>query len=511
MDHRAALGVVLAMLVPVPCRPGEAPEKTVVVIGAHAGDAGRIGGATLEAYRSRGYRGVYAVLAGSPAPARPTEPLEAIQQERESARVAAARLGAEAVLFDLHDIWIWQGRSRAYTGSPSWSRFRPPGSVDITTATRRSQTQAEVARFLAGLNPELVITHCIGEDDLARHSTADLVFRAWQQARRGGARLGQLWFRDAAAESGMLGEPAFRRLLEPLRRGEFYVVADGGEPPPPAPEPRPAPPPAYRPRPGRQPVIMAIGAHADDVEYYAGGVFAKLIREGWKGIYVCATNNTAGCQLDTYSPSRPGGYLNIQKTSGPFPVDALETIQVRKEEARRAAAVLGAEPVFLDLHETFCWIGRRQVYMDHPWWGFYDAPGNGMVTAAAAGPGLALTTELIKKHEPDLVLTHILGDGNPEHGQTGDLAYRAFRRALAGGARLGQLWMSLRNPPQYLAPAPARPDIAVDVAVYAPLNRRALAEHVSQNGGDAKYCPREGQCYEYYLLIVDATKAPGRP
>jgi len=37
------------------------------------------------------------------------------------------------------------------------------------------------------------------------------------------------------------------------------------------------------------------------------------------------------------------------------------------------AALLGAEPVFLDLHETFCWIGRRQV------------------TAAAAG--LAVATD----------------------------------------------------------------------------------------------------------------------
>jgi LmbE family N-acetylglucosaminyl deacetylase len=113
----------------------------------------------------------------------------------------------------------------------------------------------------------------------------------------------------------------------------------------------------------------------------------------------------------------------------------------------------------------------------------------------------------MKKYEPDLVLTHILGDGNPEHGQTGDLAYRAFRRALAEGARLGQLWMSLRNPPQYLERAPVRPDISVEVAAYAPLTRKALAEHVSQNGGEARHCPGEGECYEHFLLVVDGTKA----
>lgn len=507
MNRGAGLGLVLAILAAVRCEPAQVPDRTVVIIGARASDPGRIAGAIPEPYRSGGYRLVYAALVGSPSPEQPTEPLEAVQLEREALLAEASRAGAEAVIFDLHDAWIWQGRSRAWVGSPPWSRFQPPGSVDVTTATRRGQTQSEISRFIAALNPELVVTHCIGEDDLARHSTADLVFRAWQQARRGGARLGQLWFRAAAAKRGLLSEPSFRRLFEPLRRGDYYVVADSREPSPP-PETGPAPPPGYRPRPGRQPVIMVIGAHADDVELYAGGVLSKLIREGWRGIYVCATNNTAGNQLDSYNPSRPGGFLNVQKIQGPYPSDALETMQIRKEEARRAAAVLGAEPVFLDLNETFCWIGRRQVYMDHPLWGSYDAPGHGSVTSASDGPGLALAAGLMKKYEPDLVLTHILGDGNPEHGQTGDLAYRAFRRALAEGARLGQLWMSLKNPPQYLGRAPARPDISVDVTAFAPLNRRALAEHMSQNGGLANYCPGEGPCYENYLLAAGA--APPR-
>ena len=44
--------------------------------------------------------------------------------------------------------------------------------------------------------------------------------------------------------------------------------------------------------------IMVFGAHADDVDEMAGGTFAKYIATGYKGIYVCVTNNLAGCNLE---------------------------------------------------------------------------------------------------------------------------------------------------------------------------------------------------------------------
>jgi len=40
--------------------------------------------------------------------------------------------------------------------------------------------------------------------------------------------------------------------------------------------------------------IMAIGAHADDVEIRAGGTLAKYHGMGYEVVYVLATNNTAG-------------------------------------------------------------------------------------------------------------------------------------------------------------------------------------------------------------------------
>lgn len=42
-------------------------------------------------------------------------------------------------------------------------------------------------------------------------------------------------------------------------------------------------------------------------------------------------------------------------------VDALETMQIRREEALQAVKVFGAEPVFLDFCEPELWLGRKLI------------------------------------------------------------------------------------------------------------------------------------------------------
>ena len=274
-----------------------------------------------------------------------------------------------------------------------------------------------------------------------------------------------------------MSEPSFRRFFEHTRHGDYFVVADSQSPADEATQFRPGPPPAYRPPSGRQRIVMAIGAHADDVEFGFGGTLANLIDQGWKGIYVVAINNTAGNHLDSvHERPKPEDYLNIQKVIGPYPVDALESIQIRQEESRRAAAVYGAQPEFLNLHETFFWFGRQEVYFYDPRWSRFNPPGSGIVTSAAAGSkGLDLATELIKRYQPDVVLAMLLADRNPEHGKTGDVTYRAFVRAAKEGAHVGQLWMSLRERPQYLERVRMDPDITVDVTKQIPRHLAALA------------------------------------
>ena len=223
--------------------------------------------------------------------------------------------------------------------------------------------------------------------------------------------------------------------------------------------------------------------HSDDIEVQVGGTFTRLIRQGWKGVYVIATNNTAGCQIEKFKPSSSssssssgaGAEPGVREPQPIFPSDALETIQIRQEEGRSAAALLGAEPHFLDLHEATIRIGRRSVYMADEAWGAYNAPGYGLITSSPDAKGVELLAALIARCQPDLVMTHLFGHPSAEHTQTADLAYRAFERAAAEGAQVGQFWMPVGRQLQYLERVRLKPDVSVDVTEYIQLNWCACA------------------------------------
>jgi LmbE family N-acetylglucosaminyl deacetylase len=73
-------------------------------------------------------------------------------------------------------------------------------------------------------------------------------------------------------------------------------------------------------------VIMAIGAHADDVEIRSGGTLAKYHKMGYEVVYVLTTNNTAGAHTSQ---------------------TALEHATQRREEAREGAQILHTEPIYV--------------------------------------------------------------------------------------------------------------------------------------------------------------------
>ncbi len=93
--------------------------------------------------------------------------------------------------------------------------------------------------------------------------------------------------------------------------------------------------------------ILVFGSHADDVEQMAGGTFAKYISEGYQGVYVCAMNNLSGNRIEKFQGNWDfeTDRLTSEVTSSPkmYQVGALETMQIRKEEALQAYKVLGAE------------------------------------------------------------------------------------------------------------------------------------------------------------------------
>lgn len=77
---------------------------------------------------------------------------------------------------------------------------------------------------------------------------------------------------------------------------------------------------------------LCVFAHPDDLEFTSGGTVAKLCAEGWRVDIIVTTSGNKG----TKDPSVTGQMLAGE----------------REEEARRAAAVLGAtEPVFLGFHD----------------------------------------------------------------------------------------------------------------------------------------------------------------
>src|SRR5438045_2092006 len=99
-----------------------------------------------------------------------------------------------------------------------------------------------------------------------------------------------------------------------------------------------------------QKCILVFGAHADDVESIAGGTLAKYIAMGYKGIYVGAINNLAGCNLEI-TPYFKGPLFTISNSPNKYPAGALETSQIREEEARQAAAGCAAMPEYANVNE----------------------------------------------------------------------------------------------------------------------------------------------------------------
>ena len=115
--------------------------------------------------------------------------------------------------------------------------------------------------------------------------------------------------------------------------------------------------------------ILAIGAHPDDVETSCGGTLAKYAKMGHKVFTATATNGNIG--------------------SSTLPMD--EIAKIRKEEARRAAAHIGAEYICLDYDDEMFFEDRvaRLAFID-----------------------------LVRYCKADVILTHNPEDYNPDHELT---------------------------------------------------------------------------------------------
>ena len=161
--------------------------------------------------------------------------------------------------------------------------------------------------------------------------------------------------------------------------------------------------------------LLVVSAHSADFVWRAAGAIAT------------ATANGGTATVVSLSFGERGESGGLWKQEG----QTLENVKaIRRDEAESAAAILGAEIVFLDR-------GDYPLEMD---------------TAA-----IAELTELLRDIGPDVVLGHARQDPfNPDHGVASDATIRA--RQLASGAGVASEFRTIA-PPALLLFEPHQPEL----------------------------------------------------
>jgi LmbE family N-acetylglucosaminyl deacetylase len=180
--------------------------------------------------------------------------------------------------------------------------------------------------------------------------------------------------------------------------------------------------------------MLAIGAHPDDLEILCGGTLAR-----------CAARGDAVTML-----------VMTDGSAGHAEIGAAELAVIREREARSAAAVIGADLVWLGLPDEFV---------------FNDEPTRRRLLDA------------IRAARPDLILTHDPDDYHPDH--------RATSRAVFDASFImGLPNVRTASPPHpgvaplyyfdTLAGVGFRPEEYVDITECVETKRAMLAAHASQ-------------------------------
>ena len=202
--------------------------------------------------------------------------------------------------------------------------------------------------------------------------------------------------------------------------------------------------------------LLAIGAHAADFVWRAGGALALTAESG----------GTASVLALSYGERGESGEL--WKEEG----QTVENVKrIRHGEAERAAEALGASFRCLDLG-------------DYP--------------LVVEGAALATLTDAIRELAPDVIVTHTDRDPfNPDHPVAFAAVERA--RALAAGAGVESAFETIR-PPELLLFEPHQPELCnftpttfLDITPVIERKRAAMAEMKAQRYLQEYYAQRAEQ------------------
>jgi 4-oxalomesaconate hydratase len=201
--------------------------------------------------------------------------------------------------------------------------------------------------------------------------------------------------------------------------------------------------------------LLAVGAHAADFVWRAGGALAVAAEGGGSASVVALSYGERGESGELWK--QPGQTVE-------------EVKRIRHGESERAAAALGADFRCLDLG-------------DYP--------------LEVSGEGLGRLVDVIRELAPDVIVTHASRDPfNPDH----PAAFRAVEaaRALAAGAGVASAFPTV-SPPALFLFEPHQPELCdftpttfVDITPVIERKRAAMAEMRAQSYLQTYYDERAG-------------------
>jgi len=238
--------------------------------------------------------------------------------------------------------------------------------------------------------------------------------------------------------------------------------------------------------------ILAFGSHADDHEGTSGPLLLKMMSRGWQAFEVMGTCNHAGIR----------GELTPR-----------EVWATRTREAKEAAEVLGVEVIWLDQKQTSGGSRDRSARLE---WRSIDQAAEDLpeacrerlpITVACQDDGeIDRVAELLARHEPGIITTHVINDLGTEHHALTALVVQAWDRA-SKQVELGPVYMWIRSGPSITVKIPA--DVIVDLSPYCEQAIEAIGKHVSQGFGDAARWEGMRRTYRYWGSFIGAEYAMG--
>ena len=217
---------------------------------------------------------------------------------------------------------------------------------------------------------------------------------------------------------------------------------------------------------------MAIGAHADDIEFNCAGTLLKYRDAGYDVVYVMATNNMSGSVSDI----GPDGMPVVVRRPEPA-----EMMALRRAEADAGARCFGAAPIHLGHPQRHYW-GPDGAQIELRYGGPLPegVPANvpTILTAHECETSRKRLVDLVLEHDPEWVLTHCVAQVDMEHVGTALLVTKSYWDAVALGHEGGLAhW---RSGHAFLGGINMLHDMHVDTSGYLDKKFDALAYHRSQ-------------------------------